>query len=378
MSQNTHVAKRRFVILRREIKGISRSNATPSSSFEWQLSRYRKLEVQARGVTAVMVWSACFAIGGCSVYDSSLLEPASLADAAGGDTGRLILPSSGGAEPAVASASGGVSSGGDSSSQAGTDSAGSSPASAGGSDTSGGAGGALAVTGGSASGGSGAGELGGGAAGAAVNLTLSLIDDMENTDPYIPNVDGRQGFWSLANDGTLGGKQTPSTMVMSSIVGGRGASLAALHTTAAGYKTGAQVGVDLNRKGSSRLPYDASSYNAVRFWSRVEAGSPNVVRLSVLDKHTDPGGGLCCLSASNCTGGGSIVHGLCYDHFAAELPPIGTQWTERTVLLSDLKQAGWGDNKLENLDSSHVFALQFDWLSTTMDLWIDDISFVKK
>ena len=168
-------------------------------------------------------------------------------------------------------------------------------------------------------------------------------------------------------------------MVMSAIPGGRGSSVSALHTTAAGFTNyGALVGVDLNRKGTSRLTYDASSYSGVEFWIRVESGSPSLVHFAILDEHTDPGGGLCCVSATSCTGGGTIANGLCYDHFGSDLSPITSEWVQRTVTFAELEQVGWGDNHTAALDSARVFGIQFSWTSAAMDLWIDDISFVKK
>jgi hypothetical protein len=237
--------------------------------------------------------------------------------------------------------------------------------------------GGVAVAGG---GGSGGGQAGAPAGGAA-SVTLSLIDDMETVDANIPAIDGRQGFWLVANDGTAGGKQTPSPVVtMSMIPGGRGTSLSAFHTTASGYtSSGALVGVDLNRKGSTRSTYDASAYNAVHFWIRVDGTSPTAVHFAILDKHTDPGGGLCCMTKTDCTGGGTLATGgLCYDHFGVDLQPLTTTWSERTVTFAQLVQVGFGENNVTALDAAYVFAIEFNWLSSAMDLWIDDISFVKK
>jgi hypothetical protein len=189
---------------------------------------------------------------------------------------------------------------------------------------------------------------------------------MEVPDQYIPSLDGRQGFWSLSNDHTAGA-QTPSpTMIMSAIPGGRGASMSALHTTSTGFTgTGALVGVDLNRK-TTRSTYDASAYKALHFWAKVAAGSLTSVHLSMPDLHTDPGGALCSKAPQQC-----------YDHWATDLA-FTTAWAEYTVAFTDLSQYGWGANDATALDAAHVYGIQFSWGTPTMDLWIDDIAFVKK
>ena len=336
-----------------------------------------------RSVTKSVVWGLFCALlfVGCNVYDSSLLDSSALASG-GTDSGGP--PVVGGADsnagtgnnPAGGSgtSAGGIGlAGADNAGDSSGGTSGSSAGNAGSVSTAG----STEVSGGS--GGTGGGAAGGATAG-ATSTNLSLIDDMETPDANIPSIDGRQGFWSVANDGTVGGKQTPSPVVtMSMIPGGRGTSLSAFHTTASGYtKTGALFGVDLNRKGSSRQTYDASPYVAVHFWIRVEPASPTAVHLAILDKHTDPGGMLCCPSMTDCSNGGAIANGLCYDHFGVDLQPITTQWTERTVTFAELSQVGWGENKVSALDAAHVFAIQFNWGSASMDLWIDDISFVKK
>ncbi len=306
---------------------------------------------------------------GCSVYDSSLLEQASLAAGAsdsGGTSGDVTVAgssSAGGTQALAGSSSveeGGSSAGGASSGVAGSASGGTSGGGTAGSNSSGGAAGGLA-----AGGTGGSGEVGGNAAGGDVNASISMIDDMEMPDQYIPSMDGRQGFWSLANDGTAG-TQTPSIMTMSAIPGGRGTSMYALHTTSSGFtKTGAQVNVDLNRK-TTRSTYDASSYKAVQFWAKVAVGSLAAVHLALPDMHTDPGGALCTKAGQQC-----------YDHWAADRT-LTNAWAEYTVAYADLNQYGWGANDVTALDAAHVYGIQFSWGTPAMDLWIDDISFVEK
>jgi hypothetical protein len=385
MSQNTQVVRAVFATLRREIKLFFALSAPEHSSEHWQVAQPETSERRARRLTKSAAWAVSCALlfVGCNVYDSSLLDSSALASG-GADGGGA--PALGGGAADLNGGAGNSSNGGAGTSAggiglAGADNAGdsSSGTSGGGAGTAGMAGGVVGI---GASGGASGGGQAGAPAGGAGSVMLSLIDDMETPDANIPSVDGRQGFWSVANDGTKGGVQTPSPTVVMSMIpgGGRGTSLNAFHTTAMGFTTsGALVGVDLNRKGSVRSTYDASPYSAVHFWMRVETGSPTAVHFAILDKHTDPGGAWCCVSATNCTGGGTFATGgLCYDHFGKDLPPATTAWVERTVMFTELSQVGWGDNKVTDLDTAHVFNIQFNWLSSAMDLWIDDISFVKK
>ncbi|HTA93267.1 MAG TPA: hypothetical protein VK745_27005, partial [Polyangiaceae bacterium] len=55
-----------------------------------------------------------------------------------------------------------------------------------------------------------------------------------------------------------------------------------------------------------------------------------------------------------------------------------TAWAEYTVQFTDLEQYGWGANNVTALDVAQVFGIQFSYGTPTMDLWIDDISFIKK
>ena len=391
MSQNTQMLSAALATVRREITAISDLIVARHSSEHWNLAHSESSERQVRNPSARVARSVCrvlvaltpvIAVVSCNVYDSSLLDTSS--NGTGADGGGLVLAGSG---PQASSGAGSTlgGSGGNAddsggSTAAGADNAGdSSTGGTAGTPAGGASGGTSAVAGG----GAGGSPTGGGGTGGAEKPTYSLIDDFENPNADIPATDGRQGFWSLANDGTKTGVQTPSpVMVMSTITGGRGTSLYGLHTTAMGFTTsGAQVGVDLNRKTGSRLTYDASAYIAVHFWIKVTATPPVIVHLAMIDKHTDPDGAWCCISTTpvNCTGGGMVSNGLCYGHFGTDITPAPTTtWEERTVSFAALGQPSWADNKVTAVDAAHIYGLQFSWPSAAMDLWIDDISFVKK
>jgi hypothetical protein len=378
MRQNAQVAKATFDTVPREIRLIPDESANHPSSEHWQVAHTETSDHRAQRLCAVIASLSCVLLSlGCNVYDPSLLEHNPLGAGAsddggvvgtgGGDlnAGGASIVSGGSLNAAGANAAGtggapATTSGGSGSASGG---AGVSAGGTGGGSGSNGSAGATAVagTGGTT-------EVGGNAAGGALNASISMIDDMEMPDQYIPSIDGRQGFWSLSNDHTAGGVQTPTTMVMSEIPGGRGASMYALHTTASGFTmSGAQVTVDINRK-TARNTYDATPYSAVQFWAKVANATDKYVTFAMPDLHTDPGGGLCDKVANA---------GMCYDHFASALT-LTTDWVEYTVPLASLEQAGWGNNGVTSLDVAQVYGIQFSWTTAAMDLWIDDIAFVKK
>jgi hypothetical protein len=375
MRKNAQVDVALFDTVPREIRSIPRKLPTVPSSEHWQVDHSETSLHRVRRVSAVITClSTALLFLGCNVYDSSLLESNPLAAGAtdsGGSAGTGDAPSAGGSGSegglvGIGAAGAGASDesgghGGKSGGGAGASSVGGASGGAGGA-TAGGSGGATAVAG---SGGSTT-TVGGTAAGGALNTSYSIIDDMEMPDQYIPSTDGRVGFWSLANDGTKG-TQTPAIMTMSPIPGGRGTSMYALHTTAMGFTaTGAQVDVDLNRKGVTRATYDASAYVALHFWAKVAVGSATSVHVAMPDLHTDPSG-LTCAKAPQ----------QCYDHWAADRT-LTTDWAEYTIAFTDLNQYGWGANDVDALDSAHVYGIDFSWGIASMDLWIDDLAFVKK
>jgi|GEM_PF-1529081 hypothetical protein len=386
MRQNAQVVEPSFDTVPREIRLIPAESARNPSSEHWQVAHPETSAHRARRLCVVIASLSCALLfAACNIYDPSLLEHNALGAGASDDGGVVDVAGAGGVFNAAGTAPFGGSldtagsstidnggAGGGQTSGVGASSAvGGTAAAAGGAGAGGGAGGSSGINGAAGSvalaGAGGSGEVGGSAAGGALNASISMIDDMEMPDQYIPSTDGRQGFWSLSNDGTMG-VQTPSIMVMSMIPGGRGASMYALHTTATGFtKTGALVGVDLNRK-TMRLTYDATAYVAVHFWAMVGPGSATAVHFAMPDEHTDPGGGLCDKTPNG---------GQCYDHFAKDLT-FTTAWAEYTVQFTDLEQYGWGANNVTALDVAQVFGIQFSYGTPTMDLWIDDISFIKK
>lgn len=345
-------------------------------------SETREQRARSRTLISSTSLALAFAFAGCNVYDASLLEASSLgvggsstAGSTGGSSGNLGQGGSVVNHAGETSTGGAGAQGGSTSSGAAPGDAGSGP-DEGGSDTGGTGGtGGTSAAGGAGAGGTGTGAggtvnaggtsttVGGGGGGTTTNPTLSMIDDMEDGNQYILNLDGRTGYWSTTTSGT--GTITPSpTVTMSAISPARGSSTKGLHVTTTGFKT-AQIDVDLNRK-TARNTYDASAYNAVQFYAKVASGSLTSAHFAMPDMHTDPDGKLCTATGQQC-----------YDHWATDVS-FNTEWALYTVKFADLNQFGWGANGQDTLDAAHVYEIQLSWATSAMDLWIDDIAFVKK
>lgn len=188
----------------------------------------------------------------------------------------------------------------------------------------------------------------------------ALIDDFEDGNGALLDVAGRVGHWSTANDGT--GTQTPAAGTSPSpVAGGANGSGYAMHTTGSGFSDwGAGLQIDLNNPGNgaaSRLPYDASGFDGVRFFAR---GSGTVrVEFVVRGVVESNAGG-------TCTTGCYDAHG-----FSIEL---GSEWQEYVVGFSQVAQESWGTEV--NFSPSDLLAINFKMLSlASFDFWLDDLKF---
>jgi hypothetical protein len=319
----------------------------------------------------------------CNVYDDSLLKPASDTPGAGnGSVGGSRTTggtsASGGANPNTGGA-GGTTTGGSAGSTA--PNGGASGAGSGGDATTGGTGGIIG-SGGSGgvtpAGGTSAGVGGsGGSAGTGgviIPTGSELIDDMEDGNREIKRTSGRRGAYYLYHDGATG-TQTPDPSkvpFMAEVV--RDTSAWSLHTTATGYAA-ATIGFDLNNDGAKRLPYNASAYLGVSFYARIEGTSLKSMRVQFLDKTTDRSGGVCnpAETAPN--------EEQCLAHFGYDVDGLSTNWQLVTILFSQLQQPSWG-KQAPQLDAANLYSIEFTWTDLTaaktgMNLWIDDISFLK-
>ena len=187
-----------------------------------------------------------------------------------------------------------------------------------------------------------------------------LVDDWEEDDSLVFPRDGRGGNWATYDDGT--GKQTPpdkSPLFPSRIAGGRGSSTRALHVFGGKFTN---WGVTFGAELANAACYDASAYAGVSFVAK----GPGVVKvgLQMLDIQDVRYGGLCKTD--------------CYNAHR-KVVELSKSWKEYTVRWEDLHQLYEAGPPLA-FDPSRVRFLEFSIApeDTPFDLWIDDVSFVKR
>jgi hypothetical protein len=300
----------------------------------------------------------------CSVYESSLFSSGAPLD---GDAGKA---SSGGTSGAANTANDAGKSGDASHpGEAGTASLGGGGSSANTGNTSGGR-----VT----SAGTPAMEDGAGAGGAANEVALELLDDMEDGDAFVAAGDNRNGHWDVSNDATLGASQspTPAAFAMAELLDpSRPTSHFAAYTKGSGFKDwGAFMTVSMRTwPDYDKTPvYDASHYRGISFWCKAGVGSDLSMRLRYIGAQTDARGG-------QCTPGGSIDT-ACYDHFYADVK-LSQQWQKIELMFADFHQAGVGKT-FPSIDLTSMYALELFFpgrktaSGNTFELWVDDLSFI--
>jgi hypothetical protein len=220
--------------------------------------------------------------------------------------------------------------------------------------------------GGDDGGGVGGGGGGGGSGGPPSGQMTELLDDFEKDTDALPmmGTPPRVGYWYTYHDMTVGGMMTyPTGMSFTPAMGGPMGSSYAARIAGAGFTTwGAGFGVDLNDPGAMRAPYDASAYAGLTLWAKASVATK--LRMNLPNKDTDAMGGVCMGKA-------------CNDHFGADLD-VGTDWTQFTILFTDLKQAGWSMVAVPSFDSHSIYGLQFQVSSMPFDVWVDDIYLIKK
>ncbi len=298
----------------------------------------------------------------CAVYDSSLLAGRDDADNA---AGAGSSNASGGSTGVTQAGGSDGSNAGGQLAFAGSDSGSGSGAT--GSGLSGSAGtpaGAAAGEGNQASGGTSAGGTTAGAGGSGPSELV--LDDMEDGNYSFFLGTGSRGRWYLSNDGSAG-TQTPAIeQLMAVIPGGREQSLLALHTAASGFSGwGASVGFTFENGVGQRAPFDASGYTAIAFYARAEPGSATQVWVALPDSNTDPLGGVCGQDPD----AGSDA---CLDHFGKSLE-LGESFEKYVIEFDQVAQKGWGHAE-PALKSSQLLGLEISWGTTSVDLWLDDIS----
>jgi hypothetical protein len=235
----------------------------------------------------------------------------------------------------------------------------------------GGTGGAIPMGGSSVVGGHGGTASTGGAGGTAATtscpglaLNEEMIDDMNDGDRFIPQVNGRAGTWKDSDDGTPGSTMFPDpagpfTMTNTGDVCRK---YAAYVYGGPFVDTGATVGFGIGG------PYDASKYDGISFWAKIDSGSLAGLRVAFPDKDTLPDGGLCQ---------GSVAGNQCWDHYGYRLTTsLTTEWAKYTVSFNSLTQDGWGRSG-GGFDRATIFEVQFQIpKNNKFGVWIDDVALV--
>jgi len=111
-----------------------------------------------------------------------------------------------------------------------------------------------------------------------------------------------------------------------------------------------------------RAPYDASKYVGISFFARRSPDSHPKVRLKLLDVATDPAGGTCS---------------ECFNAFGKDIE-LTERWEQYIVPYTEMAQEqGWGSPRPAAVDSSALFAIQFqvNTPGSHYDIWWDDIAF---
>jgi hypothetical protein len=221
------------------------------------------------------------------------------------------------------------------------------------------------ATGGSAVGSSGKGGAGGTAGttscpGLAPNE--EMIDDMNDGDRFIPQVNGRAGAWKDHDDGTPGSTMfpDPSGLFTMTNTGDACRQYAAYAYGGPFVDDGPVVYFGIGG------PYDASKYDGITFWAKMDRGTSSGLRIAFPDKDTQPDGGLCDVSSSGPT--------MCYDHYGSRIS-LSTTWSKYSVSFSSLTHGGWGRGGT-GFDRSTIYEVQFQIpVDATFGVWIDDVAF---
>jgi hypothetical protein len=287
------------------------------------------------------------ALGGDAGSDGESGGTAGSGGSAGrsGDGGNA--GSSGGAE---ANAGGSAGGGGVDAGSGGTAGSGGSAGSAGTGGTAG--------TGGSAGTGGNAGT--GGSGGLPGTIETLLIDDFEDGNHQIA-LEGQTGYWYAYNDGS--GTQTPApadpfapVTINPAIEGST--STKAVHVRWQGFTVwGAGFGAAFT---DDTTFYDASAYDGITLWARLETGSETRVDLILQEQRS---------LAPACS--------VCGHHPIYRLN-LSTEWQEFYIPFELFQGDGGGNPSFTELDPSGLYGLQFyRSANQTIDIWVDDIAFYR-
>jgi hypothetical protein len=193
-------------------------------------------------------------------------------------------------------------------------------------------------------------------------LNEEMIDDMNDGDRFIPQVNGRAGAWKDEGDATSSSTMFPDPAGLFTMTNPGDAC-----RKYAAYVYGGPF-VDGNPLFYFGIggPYDASKYEGVSFWAKIDSGSSSGLRVAFPDKDTQPDGGLCQAS---------VAGNSCWDHYGKHID-ITTTWTKWQVSFNELAQIGWG-RAGAGFDRSTIYEVQFQLPGNEkFGVWIDDVALV--
>ena len=215
-------------------------------------------------------------------------------------------------------------------------------------------------------------------------VTLDLIDDLEDADKLIrvTNSPKRDGIWDTSNDGSVGGIQTPAPTLFKPTALGTDAPYPgdkyAAYMKGSGFVGyGAFMNVSMRLFGDYQLTpqYDASAYQGLSFWAKVGSASAANLRVRFISGDTDPRGGKCKSPTSTFTPNHDQ---LCFNHYSSDVTLDRTWKLYQLDFARDFAQGADG-MLFSSIDLQGMYGLEFFFApGETFELWIDDLSFVKK
>jgi hypothetical protein len=184
-----------------------------------------------------------------------------------------------------------------------------------------------------------------------------LIDDFESGTIYLPQIQGRTGYWWLAPDGTTGGLVGEASGQCAARDRFSGHFAAVWSTYWASTWTSIFVATPGN---TIAAPYDASAYSGISFWAAFGGGNPAPFEVPVGVTTVD--------NAWN----GGVCSKKCMDYYQVKVP-LTRQWQRFVVRFDEMAQEGWGD-PLVPLRKDQLVGLII-WPRQAFDIWIDDVRF---
>ncbi|MCL2450498.1 MAG: hypothetical protein FWD17_16240, partial [Polyangiaceae bacterium] len=131
------------------------------------------------------------------------------------------------------------------------------------------------------------------------------------------------------------------------------------------------------------VPFDISQYSGITFWGRTDIDEGGGVDLKVLfpDWDTDPRGGVCNGPPADAS---SSDISQCYNSYAVHVT-LHSGWQQYFVLFSNVQidpsrgyqGAQWDATKVYGIDWQEQDNATPDSTNQPMDLWIDDVYFIK-